>query len=161
MTLVGLGALSTAVTVTLFYVAVLVIWRQRFAKPYGWFGAVLFAAAAVRLLLMALPQNHWGRITPPWPWSLYRNLPLMAQGLGVAYLILRDAWAADDRLFKRVGALILVSYAFYMPVIFFVRQAPLLGTLMIPKTLAYVGIAGLAYGWMRDAGQTERQVIEG
>lgn len=24
------------------------------------------------------------------------------------------------------------------------------GMLMIPKTLAYVGIAGLAYGWMRE-----------
>ncbi|MGC9398490.1 MAG: hypothetical protein ACP5HM_05070 [Anaerolineae bacterium] len=150
MTLVGLGALSTAVTVTFFYVLLLVIWHRRFDKPYGWPGALLFAAAVVRLVLMALPQNHWGRLTPPWPWSLYRNLPLMAQGLGVAYLILRDAWAADDWLFKRVGALILVSYAFYMPVIFFVRQVPWLGMLMIPKTLAYVGIAGLTYAWMQE-----------
>lgn len=158
MTLVGLGALSTAVTVTFFYVLVLVIWRQRFDKPYGWFGSVLFTAAAVRLVLMALPQNHWGRITPPWPWSLYRNLPLMVQGLGVAYLILRDAWTTNDWLFKRVGILILISYAFYMPVIFFVRWAPLLGMLMIPKTLAYVGIAGLAYAWMRGSEKRKRRV---
>lgn len=157
-TLVGLGALSTAVTVTFFYVIVLLIWRRRFEKPYGWFGFLLFAAAVVRLILMALPQNQWGRLTPPWPWSLYRNLPLMVQGLGVAYLILRDAGATNDRLFTRVGVLILVSYAFYMPVIFFVRQVPLLGMLMIPKTLAYVGIAWLAYAWMRERTPTNRPI---
>jgi hypothetical protein len=40
-----------------------------------------------------------------------------------------------------VGGLILVSYAMYIPVILFVQQAPMVGMLMIPKTLAYVGIA--------------------
>lgn len=160
MTLVGLGALSTAITVTFFYVVMLVIWQQRFDKPYGWFGLLLFGTAAVRLVLMMLPQNHWGRLTPPWPWTLYRNLPLMVQGLGAAYLILRDAWATNDQLFKRVGVLILVSYAFYIPVIFFVRQMPLLGMLMIPKTLAYVAIAWLAYAWTREPGSTKRPIME-
>ncbi|MCB0250969.1 MAG: hypothetical protein KDI07_20505, partial [Anaerolineae bacterium] len=50
--LVGLGALATAFTVTIFYGLVLVMWHERFRKPYGWFGYLLFAAAAVRLLVM-------------------------------------------------------------------------------------------------------------
>ena len=74
-----------------------------------------------------------------------RNVPLMVQGFGVAYLILRDAIAAGDRTFRRVGAMILVSYGFYLPVILFVRQVPMIGMLMIPKTIAYVAIALLAY----------------
>jgi hypothetical protein len=41
--------------------------------------------------------------------------------------------------------MILVSYACYIPVILFVQQAPLLGMLMIPKTLAYVAVGFLAY----------------
>jgi len=35
--LVGLGALSTAITVTLFYILIVIIWHERYKKPYGWF----------------------------------------------------------------------------------------------------------------------------
>jgi hypothetical protein len=143
--LVGLGALSTAITVTFFYVLMLFIWQRRFKKPLGWFGYLLLAAAAVRLIVMAFPQNEWNNVVPPSTWGLYRNIPLVIQGLGVAYLILRDATAAQDRVFRWVGYMILVSYAFYAPVILFVRTVPMLGMLMIPKTLAYVAIAWLAY----------------
>lgn len=139
--LVGLGALATAITVTLFYVLVLMMWQARYGKPYGWFGALLFAMAGLRLLLMIPTVNQWNSVVPPQPWSIVRNLPLTIAGLGVAYLILRDALAAHDRPFVWVGSLILVSYAMYIPVILFVQQAPTVGMLMIPKTLAYVGIA--------------------
>jgi hypothetical protein len=143
--LVGLGALSTAVTVTGFYIVMLLIWKRRFKTNYGWFEILLFAAAGVRLVLMAMPQNAWNQLVPPWPWALYRNLPLMVQGLGVAYLILRDALAHQDRTFIGIGVMILISYTFYTPVILWVRHVPLLGMLMIPKTLAYVGISVIAY----------------
>ena len=143
--LVGLGALATSITVTLFYVLVLVIWHERFSKPYGWFGGLLLAAAVTRFLIMLSPNNEWNNVVPPQPWSFYRNLPLMVQGLGAAYLILRDARATNDRTFTWVGLMILTSYAFYMPVIFLVQRYPLVGMLMIPKTMAYVAIAFIAY----------------
>lgn len=143
--LVGLGALSTAITVTSFYVLMLMIWHRRFGKPYGWFGALLFLAASVRLVLMTFPQNDWNSSVPPQPWSWIRNLPLVVQGLGVAFLILRDAFAVNARVFKWIGTMILVSFAFYAPVILFVQVMPALGMLMIPKTLAYVAIAWMAY----------------
>jgi hypothetical protein len=41
--------------------------------------------------------------------------------------------------------MILVSYALYIPVILFVQQVPLIGMLMIPKTMAYVAIGFIAY----------------
>ena len=143
--LVGLGALATAITVTFFYVLMLAAWHARFQKPYGWFGGLLFAMAGVRLLLMIPAANEWNNVVPPQPWSTLRNLPLMVQGLGLAYLILRDARAAHDRPFWWIGISILVSYACYLPVILFVQQAPLVGMLMIPKTLAYLAIAIIAY----------------
>jgi hypothetical protein len=82
---------------------------------------------------------------PPQPWSLIRNAPLTLLGLGVAYLILRDARATHDTTFLWIGRMILVSYACYLPVVLFVQRMPLLGMLMIPKTLAYVAIAVIAY----------------
>jgi hypothetical protein len=143
--LVGLGALSTAITVTLFYVLMLFIWQRRFGKPLGAVGYALLAAAAARMVLMTFPQNQWNNSVPPRTWSILRNLPLVFQGLGVAYLILRDARVAGDRTFQLLGYLILVSYGFYIPVILFVQRVPMIGMLMIPKTMAYVAIAWLAY----------------
>jgi hypothetical protein len=140
-----MGALATAVTVTIFYMLMLVIWQRRYGKAYGWFGWLLFVAGIARLLIMLFPANEWNNTVPPQPWSLYRNLPLTIQGLGVAYLILRDSRAAGDRPFTWMGIMILLSYAFYIPVILFVQQVSLIGMLMIPKTLAYVGIALIAY----------------
>jgi hypothetical protein len=154
--LVGLGALATAFTVTLFYVLVLFIWRARFRRALGWFGVLLLIAAVVRLALMIPAANQWNSAEPSLPWSIYRNLPLMVQGLGAAYLILHDALRARDRTFAWMGVMVLVSFAFYMPVIFWVYRFPLLGMLMIPKTIAYVAIALLAYGTVRS-----RRVAQG
>ena len=143
--LVGLGALATAYTVTIFYMLVLMIWQRRYNKPYGWFGALLWAAAVFRLVIMLFPANEWNNTVPPQTWSLIRNVPLIIQGLGVAFLILRDSIKAHDKPFTWVGVMILVSYAFYLPVILLVQRMPLIGMLMIPKTLAYVAIAFIAY----------------
>ena len=143
--LVGLGALSTAVTVTFFYVLMLDAWRLHFDRKYGPFEYLLLAAAAARLAIMIPAANQWNSVVPPQPWSLYRNLPLVIQGLGLAYLVLRDARRAGDRPWTWIGISILVSYACYTPVILFVQQAPLVGMLMIPKTLAYVAIGLIAY----------------
>jgi hypothetical protein len=158
--LVGLGALSTAITVTFFYVLVLMVWRARFDQDYGWFGYLLLAAAGLRLVLMVPAANQWNSTVPPQPWSLIRNLPLVLQGLGVAYLILRDARRAGDRAFVWIGILILVSYACYTPVILFVQQVPLIGMLMIPKTMAYVAIGFIAYAALYRAAPA-RQLVEG
>ncbi|MEJ2209184.1 MAG: hypothetical protein P8129_09130 [Anaerolineae bacterium] len=158
--LVGLGALSTAVTVTFFYVLVLDTWRARFRQRYGPFAYLLLASAAARLVLMLPAANEWNSVVPPQPWSLYRNLPLVVLGLGTAYLILRDARRAGDRAFLWIGIMILVSYAMYAPVILFVQQAPLVGMLMIPKTVAYVVIGFIAYASLyRAPARRERSVL--
>ena len=153
--LLGLGQLTTSITVTLFYVLMLAIWRSRFNKEYGPFEHFLFACAVVRLLLIALPANQWDSLVPLQPWATVRNLPLLIQGLGVAYLILRDAWANKDRTFWWIGIMILVSYACYMAVVLFVQQVPLIGMLMIPKTVAYVAVCLLAYNKLYRAATAE------
>jgi len=142
---VGLGALATAITVTIFYILMLDIWRVRFDQKYGWFEYVLLASVPVRFIVMALPGNDWGNVVPPAFWGPFRNIFLMILGLGVLFLILRDALKTKDALFHRVAWCIFFSYLFYTPVIFMVREYPALGMLMIPKTIMYVAIAFLAY----------------
>ena len=143
--LVGLGALSTAYTVTLFYMLMVDVWRLRFRTALGWFGWLLLAAGVVRLIVMVFPQNQWDQVVPPYEWGLFRNAFLVVQGLGVMALILRDAIRERDAAFTWIGAMIGVSYAFYAPVILWVATVPMLGMLMIPKTCAYVAIAIIAY----------------
>lgn len=143
--LTPLGSLSTAITFTIFYALLIMAWRERYHKPYGVFGYSLFSLAILRLLLMIHPDNGWQSLQAVQPWSLYRNLPLMVIQLGLAYLILRDATAFRDRTFIWIGRLILVSFVCYAPVIFFQLQVPQIGMLMIPKTLAYLVMAFLAF----------------
>jgi hypothetical protein len=143
--LVGFGALSTSLTVTLFYLFILMIWQRRFGKEFGLIGTLLWLFAIARFVIMLFPQNEWNNVVPPQPWSLYRNLPLTFLGLGVAGLILRDGLREHDTTFVRIGYLILFSYAMYLPVILFIQSTPLVGMLMIPKTLAYLAIAFIAY----------------
>jgi len=154
--LVGLGALSTAYTVTLFYMLMVDIWRLRFNKSLGFFGWALLAAGCVRLIVMLFPQNQWGQIVAPYDWSLLRNTLLVVQGLGVMVLILRDAFRANDTAFKLIGAMIALSYAFYAPVILWAAQAPMLGMLMIPKTCAYVAIAVIGYKALFTGGRARQ-----
>lgn len=143
--LVGLGALSTAVTVTFFYMILVFVWSKRFHKPVGGFGWLLLAVGLVRLVVMAFPQNQWESLVPPYNWSLLRNSFLVIQGIGIMFLILRDAKRAGDSQFRLVGWMITLSYLFYTPVILWSSTIPLLGMLMIPKTCAYVAIAVIVY----------------
>lgn len=143
--LVGLGSLATAVTVTLFYVFVLESWRVRFNHPRNAVWVILLLAAIVRLIVIAFPQNEWLGGKSSFAWSMYRNIPLMIQGLGIAAFILVDSLKKHDRTFKWVAYMILLSYACYMPVIFLSRQVPVIGMLMIPKTMAYMAVAFIAY----------------
>jgi hypothetical protein len=94
---------------------------------------------------MAFPGNQWGSSVPPVFWGPFRNLFLIILGVGVLFLILRDAIKTNDRLFRWIAYCIFFSYLFYTPVILWVRDYPMLGMLMIPKTIMYVAIAFLAY----------------
>jgi hypothetical protein len=145
VSLVGVGALATAITVTFFYMLMVDVWRLRFSQPLGWAGWTLLGAGVVRLVVMAFPQNQWDQIVAPYAWSLLRNFFLVVQGLGVMALIFRDAGRQHDRTFTWIGVMIALSYTFYAPVILWSAQVPLLGMLMIPKTCAYLGVAFLAY----------------
>ena len=143
--LVGAGALSTAITVTFFYMFLVVIWKLRFKeKNYGAYFGFQFLGL-VRLVLMAFPQNEWANVVPPSEWSLYRNLPLTIIGFGLATHILMSNWRNRERFYFWLAGLIYASFIFYLPVVLYIQKVPLLGMLMIPKTIAYVWMAALVY----------------
>ena len=139
--LVGLGALSTAITVGIFYMLILDLWRVQFNKSFNAYYIILLISGIVRLGMFFFPGNQWGSVTPPADWGIYRNIPLMIQGIGVAILLLIDSIKTKNKTYRNIALWIFVSYAFYLPVILLVRIMPMIGMLMIPKTIAYVVIA--------------------
>jgi len=152
--LTGIGAFATAVTVTFFYMLVAEIWRKRFDKKRGgiWWGLII--VGVIRLIIMLPAGNQWSGSDVPFDWSLARNIPLMIQGLTVAGLLLAGGIKRKDRLAKNVGICIFISYAFYLPVILFVHKIPMLGMLMMPKTLAYVAVGFLAFSLFKNKPST-------
>ena len=145
MSLAGLGTLTTSFTVTFFYMLLVYVWQKRYQRGGNGLTSFLLAAGLIRLVLMALPGNEWAAVVPPQPMSIYRNIPLIIQGLGIIWLFLYSGYRENDQTFKIIGWMIFVSFAFYLPVIYFAQQVPMLGMLMIPKTCAYLAVAWVAY----------------
>ena len=62
---------------------------------------------------------------------------------------------ADDRAFRFMWLAIVLSFGFYIPVVFFADAVPMIGMLMIPKTCAYVWAVLMGYYDMkRSLGQS-------
>lgn len=141
---IGYGALATAITVTLFDLLLvqghLRLGRQR----WGLLPRLLLALAVLRFILLTLPQNQWAAVVPPQPWSLLRNLPLVALTVGVGALHL-GSQGVQQRWQRWIGALLLVSALCHLPVVLWIQQQPLLGLLMIPKSLCYLAMGLIVY----------------
>ena len=88
----GLGKWITSVTMTVFYVLLYYVWRQRYQikGQSGWTAAV-YGLAGVRIVLCMLPQNQWLSAESPLSWGIYRNIPFALLGLLVIVLFYRSA----------------------------------------------------------------------
>jgi hypothetical protein len=143
--LVGLGALSTSITIGILYMIILEVWRIQFNKPKNALYYGLLTVGIIRYGIFLFPQNEWGSVVAPFEWSLVRNIPLFIQGIGVAILLLTDARKHEDKTFKNIAYCIFISYLFYIIVILLVQKILIIGMLMIPKTVAYMVMAWIVY----------------
>ena len=74
--LLGLGKWITSVTMTIFYVLLYCVWRQRYrVQGHGGLTAVVCLLAGLRIALCMLPQNQWLSAEAPLSWGIYRNIP--------------------------------------------------------------------------------------
>ena len=142
----GAGKLITSITMTAFYVLLYYVWRLRY-KVQGKRGltAAVYGLALVRVALCLFPQNRWLDADAPLAWGIYRNIPFALMGLMVIVLFYRIAKAQNDTAFLWMWLTIVLSFAFYIPVVLWADAAPLVGMLMIPKTCAYVWTIWIGY----------------
>ena len=146
----GLGKWITSVTMTIFYVLLYYVWRQRYQiKGRGALTAAVYVLAGVRIALCMMPQNQWLSTEEPLSWGIYRNIPFALLGLLVIVLFYRSAKVRGDRAFRWMWLTIVLSFGFYIPVVLWADTIPMIGMLMIPKTCAYVWTVLIGYFAMK------------
>ncbi|NLY08701.1 MAG: hypothetical protein GXZ11_02190 [Tissierellia bacterium] len=146
----GVGKLVTSMTMTIFYVLLYYIWRERYQiKGEKHITITIWILAITRIVLNAMPQNQWLSSTPPLSWGIYRNIPFALMGLLIIWLFYKTAKKKNDLSFKNMWLTITLSFAFYLPVVMWSNAFPAIGALMIPKTCAYVWTVLIGYNAMR------------
>lgn len=148
--LLGLGKWITSVTMTIFYVLLYHVWRQRYRiDGQGSLTAAVYGLAGVRIALCMMPQNQWLSAEAPLSWGIYRNIPFALLGLLVIVLFYRSAKNQGDKAFGWMWLTIVLSFGFYIPVVLWADSIPMIGMLMIPKTCAYVWTVLIGYSAMK------------
>lgn len=142
----GAGKWITSITMTVFYVLLYYVWRLRYqVSGRRDLTALVWVLAALRIGLCMMPQNRWLSADAPLSWGIWRNLPFAALGIVIIVLFFRSAREHQDKAFRWMWLTIVLSFAFYIPVVLWADAVPMIGMLMIPKTCAYVWT--VVIGW--------------
>lgn len=150
-TALGIGKFITSITMTVFYVILYHIWRKRYQiKNKKWLTTLIYGLAILRIALCLFPQNNWLTYNAPISWGIYRNIPFAIMGMIIIVLFYNEARRKNDNYFRYMWLAIVLSFAFYIPVVLFSNVLPIIGILMIPKTLAYVWIVFMGYQAFSD-----------
>lgn len=133
----GTGKFVTSVTMTVFYLLMYRLWlvsyKRRESKALS---VCVYALSAVRVILCLLPQNGWLQNESSVVWGTVRNVPFVALGAVIVYLFFKSR--KEIRIFGPVWLLVALSFLFYIPVAAAAPLVPILGMLMLPKTVCYM-----------------------
>ncbi len=133
----GIGKLVTSVTMTVFYLLLYYVWLGRYReREKRGLTLLLWGLAVIRVLLCCFPQNGWLTNGSDMTWGILRNIPFVLLGAAVCCLYFQKR--KEDRVFAPVWLYILLSFLFYIPVAVGAGLLPLLGMLMLPKTVCYI-----------------------
>lgn len=148
----GTGKFITSITMTVFYVLLYYVWRLRYdVRGQRGVTAAVYLLSLARIVLCLMPQNAWTSPDAPLLWGVLRNIPFAALGILIIVLFYRSARERGDREFRFMWLTIVLSFAFYIPVVLFADAYPLIGMLMIPKTCAYVWTVIIGWNSMRHS----------
>lgn len=136
----GLGKLITSITMTIFYVILYFIYELRSGEKNNIYRIIIGALAAIRIILCCFPQNDWFSANAPVLWGIIRNIPFSIMGILIIVLCFMQWKKHSDTDYLQMAIAVILSFAFYIPVVLWGDVVPLLGILMIPKTLAYVWV---------------------
>ena len=114
----------------------------------------------MRIRLCLAPGNDWAQESESLKGSILRNIPFFLMGVMVIVLFAMQTAAmqaavGQAAVMQATGGpaavrfmwlAVLLSFAFYLPVVLWSKKYPKLGMLMLPKTCAYVWIVAMGFG---------------
>lgn len=132
----GRGLQISSITMSIFYVMLWHIGRIIYNQPMGTWTWVIYGLMFARIIMCLLPQNKWTEKDRDGSFALYRNIPFLIQGGITAIMFFINSQQLGELRYMWLG--ILLSFAFYMPVVLFVSKNRKMGMFMLPKTCAYI-----------------------
>ena len=135
----GIGLQISSITMTIFYILLLYIWKQTFYEMTApvMLEILIWVSAAVRIAVCMLPQNNWCGKEGNRKLSVIRNAVFAVTGICVIVLYVMSGNTYGYHM-TRMAAAIVVSFGCYLPVTLLSKKMPKIGMLMIPKTCAYI-----------------------
>ena len=140
----GRGVQISSITMTVFYIILLYIWKYTFPEIQAPVAVevMIWASAIVRIAVCILPQNNWCTDEGNMKLSVIRNTVFAVTGIGVIILYAISGNAGGYHMTRMVAAII-ISFGCYIPVTLFSKTKPKVGLLMIPKTCAYMWVIAM------------------
>lgn len=145
------GEFVTSITMTIFYIMFYRYYVGIAGDKSKRKSMLIYGLAIVRIGLVLMPQNLWGS-QGDYTFAIIRNIPFLIMG------ILIIGWTYKYRHIdglKNASIFIFLSFLFYIPVVVGARFIPILGALMIPKTIMYVLIVMVGYRYFVDEFEQE------
>lgn len=143
----GIGKLITSITMTIFYLIMYFIYEMKYEKKSMPLRIAVIALSFIRIALCLFPQNDWTGLAPV-SWGIYRNIPFTILGILMVVLFFMKR---EDKVFKWMWLAILLSFAFYIPVVLWADISPMIGMLMLPKTCMYMWIVVMGFKQSKGA----------
>lgn len=137
----GRGLQISSITMTVFYIVLLYIWKLTFPEIHApaVIEIIIWVSAIVRIVICFLPQNNWLSEEGNIKLSVIRNAVFAVTGIGVIILYAISGNTYDYHMTRMVAAII-ISFGCYLPVTLLSKKMPKVGLLMIPKTCAYIWV---------------------
>ena len=133
----GIGKLVTSITMTVFYVFMYRIWLSYYHQDEDKrMTAAVWILTALRVILCLFPQNGWLSNDSSVAWGIIRNVPFVILGCLIVVLYFRTR--QETKRFRPVWLYVTLSFLFYIPVAVAASVVPMLGMLMLPKTVCYI-----------------------
>ncbi|MGQ9466421.1 MAG: hypothetical protein ACUVXE_10535 [Anaerolineae bacterium] len=144
---IALGLVISSATMSLFYLLAFQYDRERRGAPSALWLWVMLGLLTVRLGILPCPLNGWeGHAAPGW--RVYRNIPFTLMGaITVASFFqgVPDAHSRERRLRRAIAWCMIASFATYWVTVLGAERYPVLGAMMLPKTIAYLVMVILLY----------------
>ena len=153
----GIGKFVTSITMTVFYLLMYRLWLRAYGKQEKkGVSIAVYALSAIRVVLCLLPQNGWTQNESSVVWGVIRNVPFVA--LGAIIVCLFFVTRKEIRTFGFVWLLVTLSFLFYIPVAVAAPLVPMLGMLMLPKTVCYMVLIGVFIKHSKQVEENNTQI---